>query len=230
MTSLVFHTLNWPAPVVQLYAMSRDLAWSVVGLVAASVALRSMWPALAWPGARMPLPLFLERITAAALMGLAGLWGIQAALAINNAVVSSILSGVEGWTPPAISQGVLSPLLVLAAGAATLVLMMYLALFYAMRAIELFVLTAAIPWFALWWATRDDDAVLSNLGRELAVVIFVQSFHAGAYWLAMRMLSRGGWGMLGSFMDVALLWYMTRIPGQMRRLAGAPVISGRLWR
>ena len=229
-SQMVFRPLGWPTAVSGLYAVSRDAAWSLIGLVASLAAIRSMAPSLALPGAGIPIALLLERLVAAALMGLAGLWTVQTALALNNAIVHAILGSAALWRPKAGPAGVLSPLIVLLLGAAMLTLMLYLVLFYAIRAIEIFVLSAAIPWFALWWATRQDDAPVSTLTRELGAAIFVQSFQAGAFWLVARLGASSSWGSMGGFLEVAMMWYMTRIPGQLRRLIGAPAVSGRLWR
>ena len=151
-------------------------------------------------------------------------------LTINNAIVGQLIQNSTGWTPTQASGGVLSPVVVLIVSLGMLLLLLYLALFYAIRAIELFILTAAIPWFLLWWATKDDDAVLSNLAREIGVVIFIQSFHAAAFWLAVRMMSQGHWGLTSFFLELALLWYMTKLPSQLRRLVGLGLGGNRLWR
>lgn len=232
MSAVVFRPLTWQGPVGQLYALSRDLAWTGVGLIIVGVALRSLWPQFTWMGNRgfESIPFFLERLVAAGLMGLAGVWVVRGALAVNNGVVGALMSSAVGWNPQAVPGGVLSPLVVLVVSVAMLVLLLYLAVFYAVRAIELFILTAAIPWFALWWATRTDDAVLSALAREFAVVIFVQSFQAGAFWLAIRVMSQGHWGFMGIFLELALLWYMTKLPGQLRRLVGTGPGVTPLWR
>lgn len=230
MAHMVFRPLSWPPAVIQLYVWSRDLAWSLVGIVMVLAVIRSMWPELSFRGSRLSIPLFLERLAAASLMGLAGVWAVSAGLVVNNNMVASLLSGNPVFHPAAAPSGVLSPLVVLVVSLAMLALMLYLALFYAVRAIELYVLTAAIPWFALWWAVRDDDVVLSTLGKELAVVIFVQTVHAGAFWLALHLFSLSNSGAAGVFMELALLWYMTKLPGQLRRLTGSTGGVIRLWR
>lgn len=227
---LVFQPIQWESPVLQLYGLSRDLAWSLAGLLIVAAAIKSMWPQFSWPHNRWSISFFLERVVAAGLMGMAGVWVVQALLQVNNAVVAALLANATHWNPLPPSGGVLSPVVVLVVSLAMLLLILYLALFYAVRVIELFLLTAAIPWFALWWATRDDDVALSNLGREMGVVIFIQSFHAGAFWLAVRLMSQDHWGVTGFFLELALLWYMTKLPSQLRRLVGASPGGTRLWR
>lgn len=228
-SQMVFKPLAWPAAVSGLYRLSRDAAWSMMAVVAAVAGLRAIAPTLALPGNSVPIPLLLERLTAAALMGMAGLWTVEAALSLNNVIVGAVLGSSRAWGINTAPSGVLSPLVVLLLGASLLVLMLYLTLFYAIRAIEIFVLSAAIPWFVLWWATRQDDAPVATITRELGAAIFVQSFQAGAFWLVTR-LGSSSWGSMGGFLEVALMWYMTRMPGQLRRLVGAPTVSGRLWR
>jgi hypothetical protein len=230
MERFVFHPLLWPRVVTQLYDVSRDLSWSLVGIIVIFVALRSFWPQFTWPQSRLAVPAFLERLVVAALIDLAGSGVVESALKINNALVSALLGTGVAWTPMGVPSGALSPLAVLIASLAMAALMLYLALFYAVRTIEVYLLTAAIPWFALWWATRDDDEVLSNLSRELAVVIFVQTVHAGAFWLALRLMSATSLGVTGFFLELAVLWYMTRIPAQLRRMLGAGTGVTQLWR
>lgn len=230
MARFIFHPLAWPAAVTQLYNVSRDLSWSLVGLIMVMVALRSAWPqvTLGWSG--LAVPKFLERLVATALIDLMGIWAVKSALQINNALVSTLLGNVVSWAPTPAPSGVLSPLAVLMMSLAMLALLLYLALFYTVRSIEVYLLTAAIPWFALWWATREGDEVLSNLSRELAVVIFIQAVHAGAFWLTLRLTSATSLGLAGFFLELAVLWYMTKIPGQLRRLVGARTGVTQLWR
>lgn len=230
MSRLIFHPLHWYAPVIELYGVSRDLAWSLTGLLVIVVALRSMWPQLIWFRSRLSVPLFLERLVVATLLAWSGIWIVKASLTINNAIVGWLIQNSTRWNPTQASGGVLSPVVVLIVSLGMLLLLLYLALFYAIRAIELFILTAAIPWFLLWWATKDDDMVLSNLAREIGVVIFIQSFHAAAFWLAVRMMSQGHWGFMRSFLELALLWYMSKLPTQLRRLVGLGQGGNRLWR
>lgn len=230
LAKMVFRPIAWQRPVLQLYAMSRDLAWSMVGLVVILIALKSLWPQLQVPMGRLAVPFFLERLMTAGLIGWAGVWLVQAGLEINNALVSVIVANAGQWTWHPVVGGVLSPVVVLLVMMAILVLLLYLAVFYAMRAIELFLLAAAIPWFALWWAIREDDRILSSLSREIGAVTFIQSFHAAAFWLALRLMSDGNWGATGLFIELALLWYMARLPGQLRRLMGAGMGGTRFWR
>lgn len=230
MAKVVFRPLGWPASVLELYGMSRDLAWSLAAVLVIVAVLRSMWPSISLPWVSSPVPALLERLAAAGLISLAGTWVVGMILDVNNKLVGVLFRAAVLFNPAAAPTGILSPLIVLTIGLAMMGLMLYLAVFYAIRAIELYVLTAAIPWFALWWATRHDDAALSNLFKELIVVIFIQTFHAAAFWLATRLMASPGLGLMGFFMELALLWYMTKLPGQFRRLVGAGAGVSRLWR
>jgi len=225
---LVFVSLQWPDAVVHLYDISRNIAWALAGVMALVAVIRSMWPDFSIPGGSVPVPLLFERLVVAGLISLAGLWGVQTALAINNAIVTTLLNSVMVWQSA--PSGVLSPVLVLVVALAMIGLMLYLAVFYALRAIEIYMLTAAIPWFALWWAGHRDDAIFSNLMKELTVVVFVQSFHAAAFWLVTKLMAGSGVGVVSLFMELALLWYMTKMPGQFRRLIGAGIGRSSLWR
>jgi hypothetical protein len=226
----IFAPLSWPQPVLALYADSRDLAWALAGTATLLVILRSMWPSLSAHGRILTLPVYVERLVTAALLSAGGAWAVEMLAAINKAVVSELLPSAVHWQLTAAPTGLLSPLLVLASALAMLALMLYLGIFYAIRAVEIYVLTAALPWFALWWAMHEDSPALSTLGRELAAVIFVQAFQAGAFWLAIQLFTTTGDALVDFFLELALLWYMTKIPGQLRRLMGSRLGAGSAWR
>ncbi len=222
--------LPWPRPVMTLYADSRDLAWTLAGTATLLVVVRSMWPSLTAKGRVLAIPVYMERLVTAALISAGGAWAVQMLAALNSAVVSGLLSGLAHWQISGAPTGILSPLLVLASALAMLALMLYLGVFYAIRAVEIYVLTAAVPWFALWWAMREDSPVLAALSRELAAVVFVQAFQAGAFWLAVQLLSAAGGHLADFFLELALLWYMAKLPGQVRRLMGSRMGAGYAWR
>lgn len=226
----VFWPIEWPPAVTELYAMSRNLAWAAAGLAVVVTVMRTMWPELRIAGSRGTTPLFLERLATAGLISAAGLWGVEMMVKVNNAAVSALIRNAAVWRPGAAPSGVLSPLVVLLMALALMGLMLYLSVFYAVRAIELYVLTAAIPWFALAWSTRTDDMLLGALVRELVAVVFIQTFHAAAFWLSVQLIGAHGSGVPGTFMALALLWFMTKLPGQFRRLVGAGGGPGQLWR
>ena len=231
MNRWIFVPIRWPAAVARLYSLSRDLAWSIAALLVILAILRSMWPELAIPGGHMPIRLFFERMAAAALISTAGLWGVEMMVSVNNGVVSALVQNAAVWhfaVQPV--SGILTPFLALVVAIAMMALILYLAVFYAIRAIELFVLTAAIPWFALWWASSRNDMPLINLFKELVVVIFVQSLHAAAFWLVMHVAISGSLSLLNAFLELALLWYMTKLPAQFRRLMGIGLGAKELWR
>jgi hypothetical protein len=223
----VLYPLGWPAVVSRFYQMSQALAGTVaVALVLISL-LRIMWPEVTLHGMRWSTRAFLERLVTAALLSIASPWLVQVLLRVNNALVQQLLvpSAISGLRAP---EGVLSPLVVGFASLALLVLILYLAVFYAVRAIEIYLLTAAIPWLLLWWATQGDDVILGRVVKEFIVVIFVQSMHAAALWLAFHLLGALAWQ--GVFLELALLWWMTKLPGELRHLMGAlPGVSA-LWR
>ena len=87
MERFVFHPLIWPSVVTEFYNVSRDLSWSLIGIITILVAMRSLWPQLTGPWSRLAVPTFLERLVVAALIDLAGLGVVQSALKINNALV-----------------------------------------------------------------------------------------------------------------------------------------------
>ncbi len=226
----IFAPLPFPHVVVTLYHFSRDTALASVGLVVVVMMIGSMWPGVTLPRSRFPVSHSLERLVTAALIALAGLWFVRMLVSLNDRAVASLVYNASELQAGAAPTGVFSPLVVLLVAFALILLMLYLAVFYAARMIEVYVLVAAIPWFALVWATRRDDAPLATLIRELVVVVFVQTVHAGAFWLALQMMGSHALGASSVFLELALFWYMTKIPAQFRRLAGAGVGVSRRWR
>jgi len=110
-------------------------------------------------------------------------YGVRVLLTINNALVLSLGGSKLGhvqWVGPALT---LSPLLAVVTAGIMVALLIYLAIFYALRVVEIFLLTALIPMFAVLWIQSADGTWLRNIGRELIVAVFIQSVHAGAFWL-----------------------------------------------
>lgn len=226
----IFAPLPFPQVVVTLYHFSRDTALASMGLVMVVTMIGAMWPAVTLPISQHPVSHALERLVTAALIGLSGLWFVRMLVSLNDRAVASLVHNAGALQASAAPTGVLSPLVVLLVALALIILMLYLAVFYAARMIEVYVLVAAIPWFALVWAAGRNDAPLSTLIRELVVVVFVQTVHAGAFWLALEMMGSRALGASSVFLELALFWYMTKIPAQFRRLAGAGMGVTSLWR
>lgn len=219
-TDLVLAPVNWAQAASALYVLSRNLAWMVSGVLLVWALLRAMWPELGDNSGGHAPAVVLHRAIAAALITGGGLYAVQGLLAINNAIVAE-LGGVKlGHAQWAGSALTLSPLFALVAAAVLVALLFYLGVFYALRTIEIFLLTALLPWLAVWWIQSADDSLLRNAARELLAAIFIQSLHAGAFWLFVRLAGTGGSSLATPFEAVGVLWYMTKLPEQFRRLLG----------
>lgn len=229
----VFQPLHWPPAASGLYVLSRNLAWTASGAVFVWGVLRSMWPELSPGGGLSPL-LVVNRAVVAAFIGGAALWAVEALLAVNNAIVAQFGSPVPPvLTDPSRTVAAMTPLISIAFGGFILSLLIYLVFFYALRAVEIFLLTALIPWLAVWWIHSVDDTMLRNAGQELLVAIFVQSAQAGAFWLFAHLLAGGRQTLTTVLEDAGVLWYMTQLPNQLRRIAGggiSPVRLPRPWK
>ncbi|MCY0878667.1 MAG: hypothetical protein OWU84_07000 [Firmicutes bacterium] len=223
----VMHPLGWPPVLTSFYHLSQALAASLALAVLLVALLRLMWPNLSITGVSGTIRGLLERLVTGALVAVAGPWMVHVMLEINNALVGQLTSSlaVAGLRSP---QGLLSPLVVGMVALALFALMIYLAVFYAARAVEIYLLTAMIPWVLLWWATQGDEVVLGRFFKELVVVIFVQSVHAATLWLIYRIAGAFSWE--GVFLELALFWWMTRVPAEIRYLVGASSGVNRLWR
>ncbi|MBX5467755.1 MAG: hypothetical protein K6U14_09745 [Firmicutes bacterium] len=217
----VFSALRWSDATTALVDLSRQLFWSSLAVFLGWALLGSMGPWTAIKHGPSPGQV-LVRTVGAGLVAVAAAPVTQWMLALNNAVVAAVVGSAGSWPAgQAVSLGTLlaAPLL-----AMTLVLLgfglsLYLGLFYAWRALEVAVLTAVLPWLALYGLGGGDDGAFRRGAADLVAAVFIQSLHAGAFWLAARLIAQGG--SLGSELEaVGVLWFMTRLPGQLRRWLG----------
>lgn len=218
---LVFRPLVMSSSVGAFYRESQHLAWITMALFLAFGLLRTMWPAWSLGQGHLTAVQTVERMVTAGLISVVGFWCVKELVLFNNALVQTLVGSARLW-PGASSNDALSPLLALLVTLFILILSLYLGLFYAIRAIEIYLLAALIPWFAMGWAVGSHEGLLNSLFRELVVVIFVQSAHAGAYWLFTHLLVTAWSSPMASLEACGVLWYMTRLPEQLRRLLGAP--------
>ncbi|AEJ39184.1 hypothetical protein TPY_0994 [Sulfobacillus acidophilus TPY] len=222
---LVSHTilapLAWPRAATAFYYLSLHLCWGVAGLLLILGIMRLMWPQMGWSGLYPMGPWeFVERTVVAAVLGSAGLWTVHQLLGINDGMVLALKPPTVAWPASPITASWMSPLLVLVFSLLIVALVVYLAVFYAIRSIEILLLTALLPWGALLWATGFHPTGIGRLFRELVALIFVQSLHAGVLWIAWGMLGGHALNATGLILEVGLLWYMTKIPTQFRHLIG----------
>ncbi len=223
---VVFAPVRWSDAAGGLYRMNLTIALSALSLIAVWSLLRQMWPVSLYP--KHP-QLTLERIVTAAVLAVVALPVIHTLLELNNQIVLTFVSHVPTVNLVSASSLELSvnPLLALGLGALVLVLLIYLGFFYALRTVEIYVLAGLFPWFAILWASGTDDSWLNNIVRELMVAVFVQSVHAMTFWMFVQLTTHTS-SLSDEFLDAGVLWYMTKIPDQLRRLLGASGQRGRL--
>lgn len=214
---VLFAPLHWGAAGTGLVALSRRLATAVlVGCLGWGILAR-MWPGLTRSAAEHPLQL-VERAVTGMFLSWLTVPLVRFLLAVNNAVVSATGVGNAHLVPPHdAASPLLGPLLAALVAAASALLTVYLGVFYALRAVEIVVLAGILPWFVCWWALSADGGPLGRLSRELVVAVFIQSAHAAVFWLYLHLVLEPG---LAGFEAIGMLYYMTRMPGQVRRLLG----------
>ncbi len=218
---MVFMPIQWNRVATHLYRSNLGLSLGALTLVFTWTVLRTMWPAGGMLAHHQPSAA-LQRTVTAAIIALAASPGVHGLLRINDALVRVFLrpitfASVTGSTRFELS---VNPLLALVLGALVLTLLIYLGLFYALRTVEIYVLTGLVPWFAVLWSGGSDDSWLTNIGKELVVAIFVQSVHAMVFWIFLHLVTHTT-TVAEEFLEAGVLWYMTKVPGQLRRLLGA---------
>jgi len=216
---VIFTPLQWSSQVTDLFDWCRLMVLSGLGVAAGWGILATMWPGL-WPGALTPSPVrVVQRVLTVGLLCWLVVPGIQWMLQINNAVVAGLVNALRGLHPSLIaSQTALSPLLSAGIVVATALLLVYLGIFYALRVVEIFVLTALAPVMLAWWGVSGDQAAAIRWLRELVVAIFIQSVHAAVFWLYLHLIWNAE---VSQFEAIGVLFYMTLVPDQLRRMLGA---------
>ncbi len=214
---IIFAPLAWVAPASQLFVLSRDVVIAGLALATGWSLLATMWPVgLGWredtPGR------LVGRVLTAGLLNWLVVPGVSWLLRLNNQVVVGLVA--RGATPHLLhgSHQLLSPLVSTLIVIVSAVLLVYLGIFYAMRTVEIYVLTALGPWMIGWWAVSGDPSLTGRWLRETMAAIFVQSAQAAVFWLYLHVI----WdAQVSGFETVGVLVFMSRIPDQLRRLLNA---------
>ena len=227
---VIFAPLAWSSGVTTLFHITRGVVMAGLAAVAGWGFLSTLWPAL-WPGGVAPSPLrMLQRVLTAAILTWLVVPAVQWILEVNNAIVREILASAQGFAPTITTgQALLSPLLSGLIVIVSALLLVYLGIFYALRVVEIFVLTALSPVMLAWWGVTGDANGLGRWGREVLIAIFIQSIHAAVFWLYLHLVYSTE---ISQFEAVGVLFYMTRVPEQVRRLLGSPGVGSVLmpWR
>jgi hypothetical protein len=220
LTQVVFFPLAWTGPAVTLLTWSRDLAGGAMGGALVVAALTAVWPSLmrhapAGPWSGLLIRAALGAVVMGALPSLMIL-----VLTLNNTVVAALLhgsaAGAVHWSAGAL---LLSPLLALGLVGVLAALVLYLSLWFVVRAVHVYWLAAWLPWAALGYVATGDPAVLWRPCRRLLALVLVQAAQAAGWWITVRLVVEAA-SFGGLLVAAGGLWFLTRIPNEVARLGG----------
>jgi hypothetical protein len=217
--AVVFRPLTWPRLADTLFQWSRTLA--MAGLAASLIggAIVSLWPPLLGHRAAGSWTAVLVRATVGTLVMATAPAAVRFLLDLNNRAVVTLTSAnppLAAWSPGILSG---APLLLLGLVAGLAILIGYLSLLYAVRAVRLFWVTALIPWFVLEWLVTGDGHRLGDVAKEVLVLIFSQTAQAMGWWLTARLLAEAK-DIGGLVWAAGGLWFMAWVPSTLRQLIG----------
>ncbi len=218
----IFSPFQLPGAAVQVFSFSRNLAVAASALFFVWAVVQVQWPELR-AGSFISSPaVTVHRALSQALWAVAAVPLVQMLLSLNNAVVSAF----EVQAVPAAGTGtplglLTDPIVDLAVMAAVLLLTGILGIYYGVRTLEIVVLMALIPWFGLVWMAHPGNTALQKLVKELIVAIFIQSLHAMMFYFFLHLVQEQGGTVSGQLEEIGLLWYMLKLPQQLRRIVGA---------
>jgi hypothetical protein len=230
LSAVVFQPLAWTQGAEAVVVWSRDLGGAALAGAVIMAGIGLVWEPL-WasgPGGPASALVWRSVLVSIALAALPG--AVKLGLDVNNLIVATVLPnvmarGLTGWE---LGPLALSPLLLLGLATLMTVVVLGLGLLYVTRAIHVLWLTCLLPWFLLGWLVSGRSEGIQRAGRELAALIFQQAAQVLAWWLATRLVFAGG-GIAAMFVAVGSLWFMLRVPGELRRLVGLSS-SGAGWR
>ncbi len=220
LAQVVFFPLAWTGPAVALVTWSRDLAGGAMGGALAVASLTAVWPSLLRHAPPGPWSAILVR----AALGVVVMGALPSLmvllLTLNNTVVAALLRGsavgAVRWSAGAV---LLSPLLLLGLAGVLAALVLYLSLWFVVRAVHVYWLAAWLPWAALGFVATGDPAVLWRPCRRLLALVLVQAAQAAGWWITVRLVVEAA-SFGGLLVAAGGLWFLTRIPNEVARLGG----------
>ncbi|AUW94038.1 MAG: hypothetical protein OWR62_06190 [Sulfobacillus thermotolerans] len=220
---VVFRPFQLSSTAMQVYGVSRSLAISASAAFLMWAIIQVQWPELR-VGPWMSTPVItVHRAVTQALWAITAIPVVRLLLNLNNAVVRALDTPATSMGSPSFgSLGVVTdPVAAVLIFLAVLVLMVLLGVYYGVRSVEIVVLMALIPWFALVWMAHPGSLVLQKLTKELIVAIFIQSLHALMFYFFLHVTQGAGSTVPGQLAEIGILWYMLKLPQQLRRMVGA---------
>ncbi len=219
----IFYPFQIPVQAYSLFDFSRNLAIAATTVFFVVAVIQSQWPELNAQGWGFSPIHVLHRTFTQIIWAVFSLPLVQGLLLFNNRIVAALLASSTITFHFTSHMALLTdPITTIVLTLAVVVLVAMLGVYYAVRDIEIVVLLSLIPWFALFWMaqTQRSEALLRVL-KELLIAIFIQSIQAMAFYLFIHMLANQGAGtVMGQVEEIGLLYYVVKLPGQLRRLAG----------
>ncbi|HBQ93738.1 MAG TPA: hypothetical protein DD856_00375 [Sulfobacillus sp.] len=220
----VFYPFKLPAVVYPLFDFSRNLAIATTTVFFVIAVIQAQWPELnggqGWGFSPVHV---LHRTLTQVIWALFSLPLVNGLLLFNNEVVAALLARSAITFHFASHMALLTdPITAIVLTVAVVVLVAILGVYYVVRDVEIVVLLALIPWFALFWMAQGQRSPsLLRLLKELLVAIFIQSIQAMVFYLFIHMLGDQSSGnVMGQLEEIGLLYYVVKLPGQMRRIVG----------
>lgn len=218
----VFYPFRLSLPAYQLFDFSRNLAIAASSVFIIIALIQSQWPELQFQRFGLSPVIALHRSLAQIVWVLMAVPLVNELLQFNNAVVSLLTAHATVTLHFSSNLALLTnPIIVAVLTAAIVALAFMLGIYYFIRNIEIVVLLALVPWFGLFWMIHTHTTALANLLKELLIAIFIQSLQAMVFYLFVHMLAYQSGSVVGQLQEIALLYYMVKLPSQVRRIVGA---------
>ncbi len=220
----VFYPFQLPSQAYLLFDFSRNLAIAATTVFFIIAVIQAQLPELNVQGWGFSPIHILHRALIQVIWALFSLPLVQGLLLFNNQVVAALLTTSPQIFHFASHLALLTdPITDIVLTVTIVVLVAILGVYYVVRDVEIVVLLSLIPWFALFWMTQSQRSpALLRILKELLIAIFIQSVQAMAFYLFIHMLGNQDSGsIMSQIEEIGLLYYLVKLPGQLRRIVGA---------
>ncbi|WP_020373900.1 hypothetical protein [Sulfobacillus thermosulfidooxidans] len=217
----VFYPFVLSSSAYQLFDLSRNLAIMASTAFIAMALIQSQWPELHAKGWELSPVVILHRSLTQIVWATLSVPLINALLAFNNAVVQALrVPVVLSFHLSSHLAALTDPITIVVLTIAIVVLLAILGAYYVVRNMEIVVLLALVPWFGLFGMTQVRMSSLLKLMKELLIAIFIQSIQAMVFYLFVHLVASRSDTIMGQIEEIGLLYYMIKLPQQLRRLVG----------
>ncbi|WP_053957905.1 hypothetical protein [Sulfobacillus thermosulfidooxidans] len=221
LTHSVFYPFVLSASAYQLFDLSRNLAIMASTAFIVIALIQSQWPELHAKGLGLSPVVILHRSLTQIIWAILSVPFINALLAFNNAIVQALrVPVVLSFHLSSHLASLTDPITIVVLTIAIVALLAILGAYYVIRNVEIVVLLALLPWFGLFGMTQVSMSSLLKLMKELLIAIFIQSIQAMVFYLFVHMVAASSDTLMGQIEEIGLLYYMIKLPQQLRRLVG----------